>query len=113
MADELETLEDGRPARGRGGTPFDSIEGVTSTWGSWPSHRRCKAVIQQDITEARGQGGVRRVQALQIIAFKLEKLGGHVRSSRRILNDLRTLRRLPDGRAQQDSEATRLSFQPI
>ena len=95
MADELETLEDGRPARGRGGTPFDSIEGAHEYVGLLAEAiADAKAVIQQDITEARGQGGVRRVQALQIIAFKLEKLGGHVRSSRRILNDLRTLRRL-------------------
>jgi len=95
VADELEALEDGRPVPGRGGTPFDSIEGAYEYVELLAEAiADAKAVIQEDIREARGQGGVRRVQALQIVAFKLEKLGGHVTSSRRILNDLRTLRRL-------------------
>jgi hypothetical protein len=95
VADELETLEDGRPAAGRGGTPFDSIEGAHEYVALLAEAiADAEALIQGDIAEARVQGGVRRAQALQIVAFKLEKLGGHVRSSRRILNDLRTLRRL-------------------
>ena len=53
-----------------------------------------EAAIQEDIAEARDHGAVRRVQALHMVAFKLEKLAGHVMSSRRLLNDLRTLRRL-------------------
>lgn len=36
----------------------------------------------------------RRVQALQLVLFNLNKLRGDMSSSRRILNDLRTLRRL-------------------
>ena len=36
----------------------------------------------------------RRVQALQLVALNLNKLSSHVTKSRRILNDLRTLRRL-------------------
>ena len=36
----------------------------------------------------------RRLRALRIIIYNLEKLGYHVKTSRRILNDLRTLRRL-------------------
>lgn len=95
MADEPETLEDGRPAPGREGTPFDSIEGAYEYLELLAEAvADGKAVIQEDITQARGQGEVRRVEALQLVAFKLEKLGGHVTSSRRILNDLRTLRRL-------------------
>jgi hypothetical protein len=94
VADELETLED-EPAPGREETPFDSIEGA----GEYvrllgEAIVEAEAAIQEDITEARGQGAARRVQALQVVALKLEKLGGHVMSSRRILNDLRTLRRL-------------------
>jgi len=34
------------------------------------------------------------VQALQIVQFKLDKLEQHLQSSSRLLNDLRTLRRL-------------------
>ena len=36
----------------------------------------------------------RHVEALRMISYNLEKLERHVKMSRRILNDLRTLRRL-------------------
>jgi hypothetical protein len=36
----------------------------------------------------------RRAEALRLVAYKLARLAEHSRSSRRILNDLRTLRRL-------------------
>jgi hypothetical protein len=95
VADELEMPEDGRPAPGRQGTPFDGIEGAYEYVELLAEAiAEAAAVIQQDITDARGQEQDRRIEALQLVAFKLEKLGGHVTSSRRILNDLRTLRRL-------------------
>jgi len=34
------------------------------------------------------------LQALRLVLYKLEKLEQHIRASRRLLNDLRTLRRL-------------------
>jgi hypothetical protein len=93
VADEPETLDDGPPAAAPDGTPFDSLEGAYEYVGLLAEAiAEARVVIQDDLTQASGQ--VRRVQALQIVAYKLEKLGGHVRSSRRILNDLRTLRRL-------------------
>ena len=36
----------------------------------------------------------RRLEALRLVQYKLEKLDAHLQSSSRILNDLRTLRRL-------------------
>jgi hypothetical protein len=36
----------------------------------------------------------RRIEALQIVQFKLDKLEHHLKTSSRLLNDLRTLRRL-------------------
>ena len=36
----------------------------------------------------------RRLQALQLVQYKLEKLDSHLQVSSRLLNDLRTLRRL-------------------
>jgi len=36
----------------------------------------------------------RRVEALRLVQFKLDKLEQHLQSSSRLLNDLRTLRRL-------------------
>jgi hypothetical protein len=53
-----------------------------------------EAAIREDLAEAQAQGAKRRGQALHVVAFKLEKLHAHVTASRRILNDLRSLRRL-------------------
>ena len=36
----------------------------------------------------------RRLEALRLVQYKLEKLDGHLQSSSRLLNDLRSLRRL-------------------
>lgn len=93
MAEEPETLQ--RAAPGSGETPFDSIEGAREYVGLLAEAiAEAEASIQEDLTEAQGQGAVRRAQALHIVAFKLEKLRTHITSSRRILNDLRKLRRL-------------------
>ena len=95
MADESETLEGNPPAPGRGEGPFDSIEGAHEYVGLLAEAiAEADAAIKEDIVEAQGQGAVRRAQALHIVAFKLEKLRTHIHSSHRILNDLRTLRRL-------------------
>lgn len=76
-------------------TPFDSIEGS----------REYVALLAEAIDEARGEveaeialalseGADRRTEALQLVAYNLAKLSLHMTTSRRILNDLRTLRRL-------------------
>ena len=76
-------------------TPFDNIEN---------SHRYV-ALLAEAITEARldvnsdvalavAEGADRRRDALQLVLYKLSKLESHMNASRRILNDLRTLRRL-------------------
>jgi hypothetical protein len=49
--------------------------------------------VESDIAVASGVDE-RRKEALRLVAFKLNKLSTHMASSRRILNDLRTLRRL-------------------
>ncbi len=84
-------------------TPFDSIENA---------HQYVR-LLAEAIAEAKTEiaadldsptiGTIakseRRVQALQIVQFKLDKLEQHLQSSSRLLNDLRTLRRLLlDGR---------------
>ncbi len=75
-------------------SPFDSIEG---------SHEyvallaEALADARRDIEEAiEAENGdlPRRKQALLLISYKLAKLDAHLRASRIILNDLRTLRRL-------------------
>jgi hypothetical protein len=53
-----------------------------------------KADTEADIdAKANGQPG-RQVEALRMVSYNLEKLDRHLKVSRRILNDLRTLRRL-------------------
>jgi hypothetical protein len=47
-----------------------------------------------DIDSKASTGRLRHVEALRMISYNLEKLERHVKMSRRILNDLRTLRRL-------------------
>jgi hypothetical protein len=52
------------------------------------------ADLQRDRERAGADGDDRRVQALDLTLYKLKQLGCHMQKSRRILNDLRTLRRL-------------------
>jgi hypothetical protein len=76
-------------------TPFDNIES---------SHEYVTllaeaidvalAEVEADIALAGADGANRRKEALQLVLFRMNKLKGHMTSSRRILNDLRTLRRL-------------------
>ncbi len=73
-------------------TPFDDIE----------SARQYVELLAEAIEEARREVEAemanpqpeRRLQALQLVSFKLARLSTHIGGSSRILNDLRTLRRL-------------------
>jgi flavin-dependent dehydrogenase len=53
-----------------------------------------KSEIATDLDAATQAKSERRLQALQIVQFKLDKLEQHLKTSSRLLNDLRTLRRL-------------------
>jgi hypothetical protein len=76
-------------------TPFDDIEG---------SHEYVRLLseavnearrdVEADIADAEREGADRRKEALLLVSYNLAKLNLHITSSRRILNDLRTLRRL-------------------
>jgi len=50
--------------------------------------------IQEQLHAAGDAGNLRHQQALQLVAYKLQNLAQHMTVSRRILNDLRSLRRL-------------------
>jgi hypothetical protein len=52
------------------------------------------ADVERDRETAVAESDERRVQALEMALYKLRLLDGHTQKSRRILNDLRTLRRL-------------------
>jgi hypothetical protein len=95
VRDESRRLEDHPPPPGRGESPFDNIEGAHEYVGLLAEAiAEAEAAIREDIEEAQGQDAARRAEALRIVAFKLDKLRAHIGSSHRILNDLRTLRRL-------------------
>jgi len=76
-------------------TPFDSVENA---------HQYVR-LLAETIVEAKSEIGAdletamkhksdRRAQALQMVQFKLDTLERHLEISSRLLNDLRTLRRL-------------------
>ena len=76
-------------------TPFDSVENaheyVQLLMQAVLDARRD---IEADVAAVTGPGSERRLEALRLVQFKLDKLEQHLRSGGRILNDLRMLRRL-------------------
>jgi hypothetical protein len=76
-------------------TPFDNIEGsheyVALLAEAVDEARRD---VEADIAAAERDGADRRKQALLLVSYNLAKLNLHITAGRRILNDLRTLRRL-------------------
>ncbi len=79
----------------RSETPFDNIEN---------SHKYV-AMLAEAIAEAQtdvdnqmqlaiSENAERRQEALQLVSYHLVKLNTHISNSRRVLNDLRSLRRL-------------------
>jgi hypothetical protein len=76
-------------------TPFDNIESSHEYVSLLAKAvEEALAEVDADIELASAADAGRRREALQLVRFHLGKLSGHLTSSRRILNDLRTLRRL-------------------
>jgi hypothetical protein len=81
---------DSRPA-----TPFDSVENTQEYFRVLSETlQEVQREIDGDIAAAAELKLSRRVEALRLVLFKLQKLEEHVKASSRLLNDLRTLRRL-------------------
>ena len=76
-------------------TPFDNIESshqyVSLLHNAIEEARR---EVDEEIAFSTNGDGERRKEALQIVAYNLAKLSFHMQTSGRLLNDLRTLRRL-------------------
>jgi hypothetical protein len=53
-----------------------------------------RAALDADMEEATRGGATRRLDALRLIAYKLDRLHHHALQSHRLLKDLRNLRRL-------------------
>jgi hypothetical protein len=81
-------------------TPFDSLENAHQYVRLLiEAIAEAKVEIAADRGVAENAKSERRIEALQIVQFKLDKLEQHLQSSSRLLNDLRSLQRLLlDGR---------------
>jgi hypothetical protein len=76
-------------------TPFDTIEGAHEFVGLLAEAvEEARGALAEEIARAQGEGALRRLEGLQLVTYKLDRLQQHVSASRHLLNDLRTLRRL-------------------
>jgi hypothetical protein len=76
-------------------SPFDSIEDSLEYIGLLrEAIENSKRAVEAQAIAAQAEGAARRIEALHLVAYKLDRLASHIDGSRRILNDLRTLRRL-------------------
>ena len=94
-------------------SPFSSIEDAyeyLGLLGEVVSENR--EAIREEIVEATLEGSTRRVDALKLVGYKLERLGGQLTASRRLLNDLRTLRRILLGERERAIPLTSCSSAP-
>ncbi|HYL14476.1 MAG TPA: hypothetical protein VEV41_15645 [Terriglobales bacterium] len=76
-------------------SPFDSIESAHDfivLLGETVADS--KREIQADVDRESNGNAPRRLEALRLALYNLDKLESHITKSRRILNDLRSLRRL-------------------
>jgi|SRR5882672_12132576 len=76
-------------------TPFDSIENAHEYIRLLlETIAEARTDIAADLEAASEANADRRLEALRVVHYKLEKLEQHLHSSSRTLNDLRSLRRL-------------------
>ena len=86
-------------------TPFDSIEDSQEYVALLAEAiGEARSEVEADIAVAAADGAERRRDALQLVSYNLSKLDQHITTSRRILNDLRTLRRLLLAERQSEAE---------
>lgn len=76
-------------------TPFDSIESAQEHLTLLAEViAETRVEVEADSAVMTDPGLVRRHDAMLVVGYKLEQLESHVAISRRLLNDLRLLRRL-------------------
>ena len=79
----------------KAGSPFDSIESAHEFVALLAETvREAKKDIEADVQRESVSRSPRRLDALRTALYSMEKLELHMNKSRRILNDLRSLRRL-------------------
>ena len=75
--------------------PFETIESAQEYLGLLAQALlESQEAIEADIRAQAASASPRRLDALNLIVYNLEKLSVHMKRSHLILNDLRTLRRL-------------------
>jgi len=76
-------------------TPFDSIEGSYQYVDMLAEAIvEAKRDVEEEVALAENESANRRKQGLLLVSYNLAKPESHMTASRRILNDLRTLRRV-------------------
>jgi len=76
-------------------TTFGSIEGAAEYLGLLlESVNEAREDLEAETAVASAAGAQRRQQAIQLATYKLSQLKQHLATSHRLLNDLRTIRRL-------------------
>jgi hypothetical protein len=79
----------------KAGSPFDSIESAHEFVALLAETvREAKRDVEADVQRESASESPRRLDALRTTLYSMEKLEAHMNQSRRILNDLRSLRRL-------------------
>jgi hypothetical protein len=84
-------------------TPFDSVESAQHFVALLAEAiAEARAEIKVDTAAATAASAARQVEALHLVEHKLSQLAAHVHASRRILNDLKMLRRLLLGQVDEE-----------
>ena len=86
-------------------TPFDSIEGSLEYLHLLSEViEKTRKDVEGDVAAAESEGAARRLEALRLVVYKLDRLAFHMDAGHRTLNDLRTLKRLLLGGRQRESD---------
>jgi hypothetical protein len=76
-------------------SPFDSVDGAYEyICLLCTTIAETRLALGEDVEVAEREGAARRLEALRLVSYKLDKLERHVDASRGLLNDLRILRHL-------------------
>jgi hypothetical protein len=87
-------------------SPFDTIESAQEFISLFEKAIAEALVdVRQDVADAELEVAERRLEALRLVAYKMDKLACHISQSRRLLNDLRMLRRVLYNEASNTVEA--------
>jgi hypothetical protein len=87
-------------------SPFTSLEAAHEYVGLLlEAVQQTRADVAQDLAGALAEGEPRRSEALQLVAWKLERLEQQLEGSRRVMNDLRRLRKLLLGEGEEAAPA--------